>query len=68
MQPLSETIKFDHVLKKGVFAFDNQIHEGEECNLFPLDCPQQCGISKMPREKVQKSSKNLVVTATLEWQ
>ncbi|XP_015776101.1 PREDICTED: TNF receptor-associated factor 6-like [Acropora digitifera] len=29
-----------------------EIHEGEECNLFPLDCPQQCGISKMPREKL----------------
>ena len=37
----------------GVFL-NRQVHEGEECAKFPLECPQKCGLNEIPREKVQK--------------
>ena len=35
---------------------NEQVHEGEECARFPLECPQQCGMQEIPREEVQADS------------
>ena len=40
---------------QNVFFFNFQVHEGEECTRFPLECPQQCGLQDIPREEVQRN-------------
>jgi len=33
---------------------NQQVHEGQECARYPLECPQKCGKQRIPREEVRK--------------